>query len=153
MIITFIGHSFISYSSDIKARVKKSIEESIGNVGAVSCYLGGYGEFDSICAEACKELKREGKDIQLIFITPYINMSKQKAEEISVYDAVIYPPIESTPPRFAISKRNEWMIKSADLIIAYVSHSYGGAYKSFLSAIRHGKQIINLSPHSTHRYG
>ena len=56
----------------------------------------------------------------------------------------VYPPIEKTPPRFAISKRNEWMMANADLIIAYVNHTYGGAYKSLGIAVQRKKKIINI---------
>ncbi len=58
--------------------------------------------------------------------------------------ASIYPPIENTPPRFAILKRNEWMMTNADVIIAYVTHNYGGAYKSLEVAKRKKKKIINI---------
>ena len=51
---------------------------------------------------------------------------------------------EHIPPRFAILKRNEWMIDNADLVIAYVDHRYGGAYKSLLFAQRRKKKIINI---------
>ena len=59
-------------------------------------------------------------------------------------DTSIYPPIEQVPPRFAISKRNEWMMANADLIIAYVNHEYGGAYQSLRVAKRRKKKIINI---------
>jgi len=59
-------------------------------------------------------------------------------------DTSIYPHIENVPPKFAISKRNEWMMISADLIIAYVNRSYGGAYKSLQVAKRRKKKIINI---------
>ncbi|MBQ3489992.1 MAG: hypothetical protein IJA86_05345 [Clostridia bacterium] len=59
-------------------------------------------------------------------------------------DTSIYPPIEQVPPRFAISKRNEWMMANADLIIAYVNHEYGGAYQSLRVAKRKKKKIINI---------
>jgi len=59
-------------------------------------------------------------------------------------DMSIYPPIENVPLRFAILKRNEWMMKNADLIIAYVKRNYGGAYKSLQVAKRKKKKIINI---------
>lgn len=62
-----------------------------------------------------------------------------------LYDSIIYPPIENTPPKFAIIKRNEWMVNKSDLIIAYVNRSYGGAYKSFAYAEKKKKTIINLA--------
>ena len=61
-----------------------------------------------------------------------------------MYDAVVYPPIEDTPPKYAISKRNEWMITKADLIIAYVNCKHGGAYKSLCFAKRKKKRIIKI---------
>ena len=63
----------------------------------------------------------------------------------NLYDSTVYPPLENIPQKFAISKRNEWMINQADLIIAYVSHTYGGAYRSLEYARRKKKSIINLA--------
>ena len=60
------------------------------------------------------------------------------------YDAILYPEIEDKPPKFAISKRNEWMMERANLIIAYVNRSYGGAYQSLQLAKRKKKRIINI---------
>ena len=134
MIIAFAGHSIIPASNNIKEIVKEQIKRSIIKEEKISCYLGGYGDFDKICAAACKELKKEYSNIELIYITPYLSLSEQeKINEMMRYgfcDTSIYPPIENTPPRFAILKRNEWMMSNADLIIAYVNCSYGGAYDS-----------------------
>ena len=47
-----------------------------------------------------------------------------------IFDESIYPDIEKTPPRFAIVKRNEWMINNSDFLIAYVEHNWGGAAKT-----------------------
>ena len=59
-------------------------------------------------------------------------------------DSSIYPPIESVPLKFAIAKRNEWMMENADLVIAYVNRNYGGAYQSLQIAKRRKKKIINI---------
>ena len=120
--------------------VKEQIRNNIIDVKLVTCYLGGYGDFDEICARACRELKQEYDDIEVVYVTPYISLSEQaKIKEMQSYglcDTSIYPPIENVPLRFAISKRNEWMMTNADLIIAYVNRSYGGAYKSLQVAKR-----------------
>ena len=60
-------------------------------------------------------------------------------------DASIYPPIEEIPERLAIIKRNEWMISRSDLVIAWVDHSFGGAYKTLSFAKAKKKRIINLA--------
>jgi len=128
--------------------VKEQIRNNIIDVKLVTCYLGGYGDFDEICARACRELKQEYDDIEVVYVTPYISLSEQaKIKEMQSYglcDTSIYPPIENVPLRFAISKRNEWMMTNADLIIAYVNRSYGGAYKSLQVAKRKKKKIINI---------
>ena len=38
----------------------------------------------------------------------------------SYYDEIWYPIDEKTHPKAAITKRNQWMIDHADLLIAYV---------------------------------
>lgn len=148
MIIAFAGHSVIASNFEVKELVKEEIRNIMTDVGTVTCYFGGYGDFDEICAQACRELKKENADIEMIYVTPYIRLKEQvRIEEMQrrgLYDRSIYPPIENTPPRFAISKRNEWMMKKADLIIAYVNCSYGGAYKSLRVAKSQKKRIVNI---------
>ncbi len=149
MIISFIGHSYVPSQEIVKLLVKKQIENSISDAGGVTFYLGGYGSFDEICASVCRELKsKKRSDIELVYVTPYITLSAQKKikeiQSFGLYDSSIYPPIERTPPKFAISKRNEWMINNSDLIIAYVNREYGGAYKSLRYAKRKNKKIINI---------
>ena len=148
MVITFIGHSSIFSEKDIKSLVIKHLLDHIRNYESIVCFLGGYGQFDSLCAHACKELKQINPRIQTVFVTPYITLSEQEKikelKESGLYDQVFYPPIENTPLRYAISKRNEWMIKNSDLIIAYVNKNYGGAYKSLQLAKRQNKHVINI---------
>ncbi|MBO5883893.1 MAG: DUF1273 family protein [Clostridia bacterium] len=148
MIIAFSGHSFVPSKESVKEIVKDQIRNNIVDVESITCYLGGYGDFDSICAQACRELKKEYVGIELVYVAPYLNMSEQKKinemQRSGMVDASIYPPIENTPPKFAILKRNEWMMRNADMIIAYVKHDYGGAYKSLQIAKREKKKIINI---------
>ena len=42
-------------------------------------------------------------------------------------------------------KRNEWMVEQADLVIAYVKYSWGGAAKTLECAKRKKVPIINIS--------
>jgi len=148
MIITFIGHSTVCFHDKIKEVVKEKIRDNIADNETVSCFLGGYGDFDRICAVACRELKSEYNEIELLYITPYISISEQKKinemQKSKLCDASIYPPIEKVPLRYAILKRNEWMIEKADLVIAFVDKSYGGAFNSLNLAKRKKKRIINI---------
>ena len=86
--------------------------------------------------------------MELVYVTPYLNTSAQrKIKELifaGEYDSSLYPPIEKAPLKFAISRRNEWMMKNSDVIIAYVDHSWGGAFRSLKFAIAAKKKIINI---------
>ena len=93
-----------------------------------------------------KDLKANFPEIELIFITPYLDINYSKLEFAKYhYDDVIFPPLESVPRKFAILKRNEWMVNEADLVIAYVMYSWGGAAKTLEYAKRKKKTIINLA--------
>ena len=148
MTIAFAGHSVISSGKRIKETVKEQIRKNIAEAEFVTFYIGGYGEFDKICAYACRELKKERDGIEVVYVTPYISLSEQaKIKEMQhsgLCDTSIYPPIENTPPKFAIIKRNEWMMTNADVVIAYVGREYGGAYRSLQIAKRKKKKIINI---------
>ena len=61
MIITFAGHSTVFSCEQVKEAVKEQIKNNISSNEKTVFYLGGYGEFDSICACACRELKNEYK--------------------------------------------------------------------------------------------
>ncbi len=147
MIITFAGHSIVLSADKVKELVKNEIRKNSNNSETIQCYLGGYGDFDNICARACKELKQEYQRIEVIYISPYLTLSEQEKikefQRSGLYDSSIYP-IENTPPKFSILKRNEWMILKSDLVIVYINHSYGGAYKTYQTALRRKKKIINI---------
>ena len=148
MIISFAGHSVITAKDRVKEILKEQIRQLIANETNITCYLGGYGDFDNICATVCRELKHEFAGIELVYVAPYLRLSEQtKIKEMQFYrlcDTSVYPPIENVPPKFAILKRNEWMMTNADTVIVYVHRNYGGAYQSLLIAKRKQKQVINI---------
>ena len=146
MIITFCGHSNCLFSDEEKEKLKKLLIKEIRKNPTCKFCLGGYGDFDSLCLRTLRELKKDFPEIELLFITPYLDKNYSKLEFAkSYYDDVIFPPIESAPRKFAILKRNEWMVDSADLVIAFVKYSWGGAAKTLEYAKRKKKQIINLA--------
>ena len=149
MIITFVGHSSLGNCEELREILKRTIAKSIKLDKKTLFYCGGYGDFDRLSAEVCCSIKETNPNCETIFITPYITESQQEKAKylinIGLYDSIIYPPLENVPLRFAIIKRNEWMINEADLVIAYVKYTHGGAYKTLEYARRKKKSIINLA--------
>ena len=149
MIITFVGHGTLHITEELTNNICSTIKNNIKNQERITFYCGGYGDFDNHCSSICRKIKAEYPSCEVVFVTPYITPAQQEKMKYLVdaklYDSTIYPPIENALPRFAITKRNEWMVTEADLIIAYVSHTYGGAYKTLEYARRKKKTIINLA--------
>ena len=146
LIITFCGHAEIGNKEDLVGKVlsviKKEAEE-----GPVDFYLGGYGDFDFIALHASKMYKKESPLSKLNFVTPYLDEIYLKRREIQLeeYDEILYPEIEKTLPRYAITARNEWMMRKADFVIAYVRYGFGGAAKTFAYVKKRKKPYINLA--------
>jgi uncharacterized phage-like protein YoqJ len=149
MVITFLGHSSLYITDDLRHKILRTIKNIIHQGEKVSFYCGGYGDFDNLYAGICRSVKKENPSCEVIFITPYMTESQQQKikewVDEKLYDSVIYPPLETIPPRVAIVKRNEWMIQKADFIIAYVKHTYGGAYRALKYADKKKKSVINLA--------
>ena len=146
MIITFCGHSNYSFDDTVKEKLRDLLLQNIRKNPTCKFYLGGYGNFDSLCLTILKEIKADFPHIELLFITPYLNKEYSKLETAKLYyDGIIYPPLENVPPRFCISRRNEWMVDEANLVIAFVKYSWGGAAKTLEYAKRKKVGFFNLA--------
>ena len=146
MTITFCGHSNFSFDNTVKEKLRELLLQEIRKNPACKFYLGGYGDFDSLCLSILKELKIQFPNIELLFITPYLDDNYSKLETAKLYyDGIIYPPLENVPRRFCISKRNEWMVDEADFVIAFVKYSWGGAAKTLEYAKRKKVEFFNLA--------
>ena len=144
MIVTFFGHANFHETAEYREELLSIIR--MHEDKPVDFYLGGYGNFDSFAFRCCKEYQKENPNARLIYITPYLGATLDNNREYleDNYDEILYPPLEEVPLKFAISKRNEWMVEQADTIIAYVDCHYGGAYKALLHAKRKRKLYVNI---------
>lgn len=148
MIVTFIGHGETNITGELSIKLTETIETCIKD-GADTFYCGGYGNFDNVCAAAVRELKEKYPTIKSFFVTPYITEGYQERlkwiTDMKLYDEIVYPELENVPLKFAISKRNEWMIDCADMVVSFVYHTWGGAATTLRYAKRKKKTIINLA--------
>ncbi len=147
MIVTFCGHSKLYDRGDLVDKILEVLIKELPQDKHISFYLGFYGRFDAYAFDACYEYKKINPNCELVFVTPYINESylKNRGYADKSWDSVLYPDLEEVPPKFAILKRNEFMAKEADLIIAYVVYTWGGAYSMLTKAKKLDKKIINLA--------
>lgn len=137
MKITFCGHMDVSDYEAVEVWLHSICTDLIAE-GANEFYLGGYGGFDRLCAAVLRKLQEEHNQIRLILVLPYLNSNILT----DGYDETLYPPLEKVPLRYAISRRNEWMVRESSVVVAYVIYGCGGAAKTLEYARRKKKRIL-----------
>lgn len=140
MIVTFCGHREVQDPEKVRKWLYETIEGLIWE-GADCFYLGGYGQFDTMAAGVVRELKNKSPHIRSVLVLPYLD----REYDAIGYDESIYPPLENVPRRYAISKRNEYMVDSSCVVVAYVVCGFGGASKTLEYAERKHKRIIRFN--------
>ncbi len=144
---TFCGHSKIYNSADA---IKNQLIETVWRLIEVEHFnyflIGNYGAFDRMAATVCLEAKRKYPDIAVSLVLPYYRPHIDEYDKAwyQRFDSVITPELEKTPHQYRIIKANQYMVDSADVVIAYVTSQIGGAAKTLEYAHRKKKRIIRL---------
>ncbi|MBQ2676869.1 MAG: DUF1273 family protein [Clostridia bacterium] len=136
MKVTFCGHGDVYYGEKTKLRLHNCVRELIEH-GATDFLIGGYGNFDCLATHTVNSLKLEFPYIKAVLVVPYLNRNFQ----FELYDYSIYPPLENVPERFAILKRNQWLVDNADILVACVRYRWGGAAKTLEYAKKKNREI------------
>lgn len=139
MTVTFCGHGKMYYDYTTENKLEKLVENLILD-GADEFLLGGYGNFDKMSAKIVKKVQKRYPHIKSTLVIPYLD----RKYDLELYDSTVYPPLENTPARLSIIKRNQWMVENAHIIISYVKYSYGGSWKTLSFAKQKNKKIIDL---------
>ena len=138
MTVTFFGNR--DARDDIKTKLRETIIELITEYKANNFYVGNNGNFDFMVADTLKELKKI-YDIEYNVVLAYLPTAQNEQD----YENTLYPEgIEKAPLRFAICRRNEWMLEHSDMVITYVRFTFGGAAKYKEKAERMCLPIIEL---------
>ena len=116
--------------------------ELITNHDVDTFYVGNQGKFNAIVRSTLRELSDEYPQITYAVVLAYI--PGKNREYIDYSDAMFPEGIETVPPRYAISWRNNWMLKQSDYIVSYITHTWGGAVQFVRKAIKSEKTVINL---------
>ena len=140
-ICTFFGHR--DCPNTIEPKLQDVLEELIIHHHVDTFYVGNEGQFDALVYRTLQELKKTYPHIRVAVVLAY--MPGKKTDGNHYEDTMLPDGIESTPPRYAISKRNDWMLKQADYVVTYITHPFGGASHYAEKAIRQKKTVINLA--------
>ena len=138
---TFFGHR--DCPETLKSKLREMLIDLITNHNVDMFYVGNQGRFDAIVRGVLRKLKNEYPQINYAVVLAYMPGKQTEYDDYS--DTMLPEGIESVHPRYAISWRNNWMLKQSDYVVTYITHSYGGAAQYAEKATRSGKVVINLN--------
>lgn len=134
----FLGHR--EAPDGLKSELKRTIL-ALASDGS-ELFVGNNGGFDALVQSVFLEMANEGCEIKYTIVLSKINelalSGKQK-------NTVFPEGQEAALPRFAISKRNEWLFKNADIVVTYMKNEASNTYKYVSRAKKKGAKIINLA--------
>ena len=137
---TFFGHR--DCPDGIDEKLYCTIRRLIDEQGVDSFYVGNHGRFDQKVHAALIKTQQEYPHIRCAVVLAYLPkpMDDQRYGLPTIYPA----GLETVPPRYAILRRNQWMLQRSEAVISYVTRSGGGAAKFCEMACKQGKTVINL---------
>lgn len=140
-ICTFFGHR--DSPASIIPMLDCTLRHLIIHENVDRFYVGKEGQFDNYVRCTLRLLQNEYPHIDYAVVLAQL---PEKADPFENDSDTLFPEeLESIHSKYAIYHRNQWMMKHADFVIAYISHSWGGAAHFIRKAQRQRKTIINLA--------
>ena len=140
----FFGHREVKHN--IRDKLTVVIEKLITEENVTEFYVGNQGQFDSMVYSVLKELKANYPHIRYTVVLAY--MPDEHIKEVYGENTLFPDGMESVPKKFAISKRNDWMIQQSRFAVCYVHKITGGAAKFREKAEKKELRIIEVLPHT-----
>ena len=144
MACTFFGHR---ECSGLDMLVLSDAIEDLIRKGVDTFYVGNQGQFDRAVYSCLNQLRKYYPHIRVCVVLAYLPTDKHEYDDMA---DTMYPEIEGHP-KFAIERRNRWMIDRSNFLLCHINHTWGGAYKFAKMAKRRGKIVINIGNASIDR--
>ena len=142
-VCTFFGHR--DCPSSIEPKLRETLTDLIESHNVDRFYVGNHGAFDAMVRNTLRELKTTYPHIDYAVVLAYLPTKQSEFDPRDFSDTVLPEGIESVPKRYAISWRNNWMLKQADYVVTYITHSWGGAAQFTEKAECQNKVLVNLT--------
>ena len=136
----FFGHREVTHN--IKPKLTAIIEKLITEDSVTEFYVGHQGQFDSMVYSVLKELKAKYPHIRYTVVIAY--MPDEHIKEVYGEDTLFPDGMESVSKKFAISRRNDWMIQQSGFVVCYVHKITGGAAKFREKCVRKKLKVIDI---------
>ena len=117
-VCTFFGHR--DCPDTIKPKLRQVLIDLIENHNVDMFYVGNQGRFDAIVRSELRDLQQAYPQINYAVVLAYMPAKQTEYDDYS--DTMLPEGIESVHPRYAISWRNNWMLKQSDYVVTYITH-------------------------------
>ena len=138
---TFFGHR--ECPDSVKTILREVLVDLIKDHGVDMFYVGNQGQFDAMVRSTLQELKKVYPQTDYTVVLAYMPGKQTEYDDYS--DTMLPEGIEFVHPRYAISWRNNWMLRQSEYVVTYITHSWGGAAQYAEKAEHQKKTVINLS--------
>lgn len=142
MICALFGNSKLF--EDVEQILQQALCALIQEHSTVNFYVGTHGDFDSAALRVLKKLKGQYPFMDYTIILAYLPTKKDALSDSDASHSVFPQILDSVPLRFAIDKRNRFMLEQADIILTYTRYSTGNTAKYKQLAVKKGKTVIEL---------
>lgn len=142
MTCTFFGHSQIHNYNEVISKLYDAVYEMVEEREVSDFLIGNNGTFDRMVLNVLRQISKSHK-ISYSVVLSYLNVKEDK-EKYKIGGTVYPELLEKTPMRYAIDKRNRWMIGKSDIVVTYVNTCIGGAAKYAEICEKKGMEIIKL---------
>ncbi len=148
--VAFFGHRYIDNPLKVEELLEEQIRKLINEKEYVDFIVGRNGVFYQCVSSTVLRVRKSVRDANsaLVLVLPYPTAEYLNNEEYfhNYYtDVEISYEASKAHPKSAIQIRNREMVDRADLVICYIKHNEGGAYKTVQHALMMGKTVINLT--------
>lgn len=146
MIVAFFGHR--DTPSEIQPQLERTLVDLIVQHNATHFYVGHNGNFDNLVHQTLQKLSAYYPHISAFVILSHFPINHASSFSHDTLPTIYPEGLELIHPRYAIIRRNRWMVEHCDCVVAYVTHNFGGAAEFLRLAERRKKLIYNLACYS-----
>lgn len=142
MVCCLFGHKDTPSSiyPELEAKIRYAIEYEAADYFLV----GNNGAFDSMALCVLRKMVHEYSGISYHVVLAYLPTGYKVDWPYSAAETLYPEGLESVHPRYAMARRNNWMVESADIVICYITHGWGGAARYIEMAQKKKKESSTL---------
>ena len=148
--VSFFGHRIIENPFHAEHQVEMLVRSLLSAKEYVEFLIGRDGEFDQLVSSAVHRAWRQfgQANSELNWVMAYPKAEYENdMKSFDEYYSYVELCLESAKahPKQAIQIRNRSMVDRSDLIVFYIEHESGGAFRTMQYAKSIGKKTINLA--------